>query len=154
VPEALGVSFDRVKTALDRSQDPLFAIPEGQPTFRVRIVEKQKPWVPDFRASLKIPWQPVPNLGINQYEIMNMITPPQAQPYGAFNSRELPQVMATSLVTSLMMYGLQKAGGYMRDSWYKGQEQQARDQVRRELEEFLRAHPEAPKPLWWFDIRR
>jgi hypothetical protein len=42
----------------------------------------------------------------------------------------------------------------MQESWYRRQEALAREEVRRELEAFLKAHPEAPRPVWWFDSVR
>jgi len=152
--EALGISLDRVKSALEAEPAGRLKIQEDQPTFRVTIVEKRKVWLPDYVESLKFKWEPIPTGGLYFHEFINMVTPPQARPYGAFDARELVQVVGTSLVASLMTMGLQRAGGYMREPWYTRQEALAREEVRRELEAFLKAHPEAPRPAWWFESVR
>jgi len=153
-PDFLGVSLDRVKSALEQELPGQLKIREDQPTFRVQIVEKRRSWLPDYVESLKFEWQPVPSGGRDHYEFINMVTPPQARPYGALNARELAQVAATSLVTALMTMGMQRAGGYARESRYHRQEAQVREQVRRELEAFLKAHPDAPRPVWWLETIR
>jgi hypothetical protein len=148
-PDDLGVSLDRVRFALAQTALPPLKIAPDTPTFRVQIVEKPPFTLPSFIETMKTPRQWVPSGGVANYEFMNMVTPPQARPYGAFNSGELAQVAATSLVSALLMYGLKRAAGYVYDQYQAGVEARAREDVKRELEEFLIEHPNAPKPTWW-----
>jgi hypothetical protein len=148
-PDELGISLERVKFALEQVQPPPLKIALDPPTFRVRIIEKYRGVLPDFMDTLKFPWEPIPKGGLAAYEFMNMVTPPQARPYGAFNSGELAQVAATSLVSALIMYGLKQGGSYLHDRYRDRVEAQIREEVKRELEEFLLQHPEAPRPSWW-----
>lgn len=153
-PLQFGVSLDRIKAGLEQLQPAPLKILPDQPTFRIDIVERRRFRQPAFADTLKSRWQPVPSGGIDHYEIMNMITPPEARPYAGFNSTELAQVMATSLVTALIVKGLQRAAGYTGTAWRERNERAARDQVRRELEEFLFANPDAPRPIWWIGTIR
>jgi hypothetical protein len=149
-PDELGVSFEHIKFALEQTRPPLLKVAPNPPTFRIQIIEKHKGWLlPSFTEGLKIPWAPVPSGGRDYYEIMKMITPPEAQPFGAYTSKELPQAIANSLVASLIMYGLKHAVGYERDMSRERQIAEIRNEVRKELEDFLRANPQAPKPVWW-----
>jgi hypothetical protein len=148
-PGDLGVSLERVKFALGQAAPLRLRIVPDAPTFRVQVIEKRPFSLPSFRETLKIPRQPIPSGGIANYEFMNMVTPPQARPYGAFNSGELAQVAATSLISSLIMYGLKQAAGYAFDQYRQSVEARTREEVRHELEEFLIEHPNAPKPTWW-----
>lgn len=148
-PGDLGVSLDRVKFALAQTALPKLKIVPDTPTFRVQVIEKRPINLPPFIETLKIPRQWVPSGGIANYEFMNMVTPPLARPYAAFNSGELAQVVATSLVSALIMYGLRQGAGYVRDWYRESLEARTREDVQRELEEFLLEHPNAPKPTWW-----
>ncbi len=148
-PAELGVSLDRVKIALAHVLPPPLKIVPDHPTFRVQIVEKRPFTLPSFIETMKIPHQPVPYGGIANYEFMNMVTPPQARPYGAFNSGELAQVAATSLVSALLIYGLKRAASYAYNQYQASAEARARQEVRQDLEDFLIQHPNAPKPTWW-----
>ena len=148
-PEEFGVSLDRVKFALGRELRPLLKISPDQPTFRIEIIEKRKPFLPDLAESLKIAWQPVTTTGLYYDEFMSMVTPPQARPYGAFQNGELVQVALTSVLNSLLMSGARSLITSGRDAWQARVEQAIREQVRREFEDFLKAHPEAPRPVRW-----
>jgi hypothetical protein len=149
-PDELGVSLDRIKFALGQAQPPQLKLELEQPTFRIQIIEKHKPWLlPEFSESLRTPWAPVPSGGLTYYEFMKMVTLPQLQPYGAFSSGELALVAATTIVTSLIIYGLQHGVRDMRETSRERQIAEIREQVRKELEDFLRANPDAPKPTWW-----
>ncbi len=153
-PEALGVSLDRVKFALEQSQPAQLKIQPDTPTFRVQVIERRRFILPESAEGLKIGWAPVPSGGLDYYEFMKMVTPPQAQPFAAFSSSQLPEVLATSLVASLMLYGLQKAGGYLHEASVDHKAEQMREDVKRELIQYLLAHPELPRPAWWTsDIR-
>jgi len=148
-PEELGVSLDRVKFALAQVQPLQLKIRPDPPTFRVQIVERHRLSLPDFQQTLKTPWAPVPSGGSDYYEFMKMVMPPQVQPFGAFSSSELPAAIAQAYVVAAMMYGIKQAASSLRNA-YRGQVQtQAHDAVMRELEEFLRTHPDAPRPIWW-----
>jgi hypothetical protein len=148
-PDELGVSLDRIKFALAQAQPLQLKIKPDAPTFRVQIVERQRPWLLNFQESLKIPWAPVPSGGSDYYEFMKMVTPPQAQPFGAFSSSELPVAIAQAYVVAAMMYGIKQAAGSLRNAYRGHVQTQAHDTVMRELEEFLRTHPDAPRPIWW-----
>ena len=111
-PGDLGVSLNRVKFALAQAALPRLKIVPDAPTFRVQVIEKRPFSLPSFIESLNIPRQPVPSGGIANYEFMNMVTPPLARPYAAFNSGEFAQVVATSLISSLMVRA--ETGGRLR----------------------------------------
>ena len=142
-----GISLARVKFALQHDAPPVLRISPDQPTFRVDIVEKAKPWLPEFTESLKIEWAPVTNTGRDYDEFMAMVTPPQARPYGAFVNGDLVQVVLTSFVNSLLMSGARSLVSSGRDAWRSRVELAIREQVAREFDDFLKAHPEAPRPV-------
>jgi hypothetical protein len=141
------VSMDRIKEQLGRDQ-PL-KIDLNQPVFRVDIIGRHRPLLKDFVEGLKFDWEPIPAGGRDYYEFMTMVTPPQARPYGAFVNGELAQVAATSFANALLQTGLFRAVNIARDAWRERQEEQARELVRRELEAYLQAHPEAARPIRW-----
>jgi hypothetical protein len=143
--EVLGISLDRVKERLGHDQ-PLKISPD-QPTFHVHVVERRKSLLPDFNETLKVAWEPIPPGGVANYEFTNMVTPPQARLYGAFSGGELLQVAATSIVGALVTSAMYKALEAARLAWQGAAEEEAREQVKRELEEFLRTHPYAPRPV-------
>jgi hypothetical protein len=110
------------------------------PTFRVTIEARRKPILPDFQETLKQPWQaPIPG-GIHNKEILDMITPPEARPYGAFVNQDLLEVAITTFLQQLGMRaagrGLSSVGDALRD-W---REEQIRREVEEELAAFKRAN--------------
>ncbi len=97
------VSIDDIKKGLEEPpQTKKLNLTPVQPTFTVHVYGDRPLLVP-FKDTLKQPWEPIPPGGIEAYEFLNMVTPPQARPYGAFNSGELAQVALTSLLASLGM---------------------------------------------------
>jgi hypothetical protein len=148
-PEQLGVSLERVRFALGQAAPPPLRINADTPTFKIQIVEKRRLFLPEFVEGLKIPWQPVPAGGRDNYDLMNMITPPEVRPYAAFNSTELAYVVPWSLASALLVDGLMQAGRYIRNESRARSAQEAKDEVLRSFVDFLHAHPEAPRPVWW-----
>jgi len=147
-PEALGVSFARVKYALARDVPMTVTVRRPKPTFRVDIIARNKPFVPSLADTLKvIPWQPISKTGRDYDEIMAMITPPQARPYGAFVNGELLQVALTSVLSNLLMSGAHSLISRGQDAWRSRVEEAIREQVQREFDDFLKAHPDATRPV-------
>ncbi len=146
-PDTLGLSFDRIKAALERESPRTLRIKPDQPTFHIRVIEKRKPFMPDFSETLKFSPGPVPNGGPYMYEFLRMVAPPEARPYGAFTNGELAQVALTSILSALAMRGAGSLIEKRRNAERLRTEQTIRGQVDREFEEYLKAHPEAPRPI-------
>jgi hypothetical protein len=107
------VSLERIRRALDGPQ-PVVRLPPAvfdgdQPTtFRVEIFAPRDLLVP-FGESLDPGWQAVSFGGIHHKEIMDMITPPQARPFGAYQDGDLAAVVVTSVMSGVLMEGVQRA---------------------------------------------
>jgi len=107
------VSLQRIRRALDEPQ-PAIRLPpvtgrgEQKTTYRVEIFAPRQLLVP-FADSLDPGWQPVAFGGVHHKEIMDMITPPEARPFGAFDDGELVTVAATSLATAALVEGVTRA---------------------------------------------
>jgi hypothetical protein len=97
--DALPLSLDRIAEALDRP--PALQVEATRPIFRVHIVGQRQRWLGDFdwlgtadgrRPPVGVPWHD---------QFLSMVTPQQAQSFGAFEGTDLLQVMATSLAQGL-----------------------------------------------------
>ena len=143
----LPISLDNIRKALDEAPPAPPTLQLGDlPTFRVTVYGQRKPLLPEFSESLKQAWQPVVPGGIHNKEILDMITPPQARPYGAFINSDLLQVAATALANALLQRGAVKGYGVLQAGVRSWREEQIRREVEAELEAFKRANPVPPLP--------
>lgn len=139
--DRLPISLEAIKAGLARAPDAPSSLRIGRlPTFRVTIYGQRRSLLPSFQETLKQEWQaPIPG-GLYNKELLDMITPPQARPYGAFTNGDLAEVAGTSIVTALagraLYNGYTSARGALR-SW---QEERIRQEVEAELEAFKRAN--------------
>lgn len=100
------LSLARIRARLDqpsaagaltsRSYDPT-----APPTYRVEIFAPRSLLVP-FAESLTPAWQAIVPGGLWHKEFMDMVTPPQARPFGAFQNLELLQVAASSFANAMV----------------------------------------------------
>jgi len=143
--DALPISLDKIKKGLDEAPEAPSTLRIGElPTFRIKIEGRRKPMLPDFQETLRMPWQaPIPG-GIHNKEILDMITPPQARPFGAFTNGDLAEVAATSIFQALFTDVLVKGLTRGVRTW---QEWQIRREVEEELEAFKRANGIVDTPL-------
>jgi hypothetical protein len=142
----LPVSVSRIRFGLDRVPCGLCPKPApvapppygGSPTFRVTIVAP-RPFMVPIVESLVPGWEPAIPGGRDHKEFMDLVTPPQARPYGAFQNGELLQVAATSMVnalaTSAVLHGAKKALAAVRRS--------KAERIHREVAQELRAVEDA-----------
>ncbi len=131
--DQLPVSVQDIKKGLEEPPPPVkLNLTPVQPTFTVHVYGDRPLLVP-FQDTLKQPWEAIPPGGINAYEFLNMTTPPQARPYGAFTSGELAQVALTSLLTSLGMREIGKGVRSAQQAARSRAEAEARDEIQGEL---------------------
>jgi len=140
------VSLDKIWKELQEAPPPPGpSLKIGElPTFRVTVYGQRKPLLPDFSASLKQEWQPVVPGGINNMEIMNMITPPQARPFQAHINGDLVGVAASALVFKLFERAMIAGYEAVRQGWRSSREQRIHEEVAAELAAFLLANPQPP----------
>lgn len=151
VIDRLPISLDAIKKELQEAPPPPSALRIGSlPTFRVTVYGRRRPLLPEFQDTLRQPWQaPIPG-GIYNKELLDMMTPPQARPFGAFTNGGLVEVAGTALVSALAAQALQKGYTAARGAVRSWQEEQIRREVEAELEAFKRAQglvappPDAP----------
>jgi len=111
-PEA-PVSLQRIRRALEEPQ-PAIRLPPVTPrggqkaTYRVEIFAPRELLVP-FADTLNPGWQPIAFGGVHHRETMDMITPPAARPFGAFEDGELVTAVATSLAGAALIEGVTRA---------------------------------------------
>jgi hypothetical protein len=83
--------------------------------------------------SLAPGWEPAIPGGRHHKEFLDLVTPPQARPYGAFQNGDLVQVVATSMANALLMsaavHGVKQALAAAR----KARAARIRGEVEREL---------------------
>jgi hypothetical protein len=132
-PDELPVSVDRIQRVLDSG--PGLQLPDDvQPMFRVEVYGTRIPL-----AAIIDPRElvgPVPYGGLTHSEFLKMVTPRLAQPYGAFNSKELAWVAGTSLLQALL---LKAAVAKFREAVEAREKQKAKEEVDRAMEEWEKA---------------
>ena len=143
----LPVSFDRIKRGLAARESPLAAASTtsiGTPTFRMTIVGHRF-LMPDFKETLKPGWQPVAPGMLYHAEFLNMVTPGQARPYGAFVNGELLQVAFTSLVNHYTAVATKQAVKAVKRTLKTQKQRRIHEQVQEELAALERANTAAKK---------
>jgi hypothetical protein len=122
--EALPISLERIGEGLERA--PVIDLEALRPTFRVQIVGARPRWTlgidwlgteEGIKPPAGTPWH-------NQY--LNMVTPPQARSFGAFEGTDLLQVVGTSFVQALAA-GL--VTGKIKSAVQARRERRAREEV-------------------------
>jgi hypothetical protein len=146
--EVAGADVDRIKKALEHPDliklDIPSALPEGSTRYKVQV-QAYSFKLPTLAESLHIPWAPTPPGGLYNYEIMQMITPPEVRGSAPFTNGEMAWVAATSLLSALAMREVTSAYRGFQRSWRTWQEEQAHEEVQRDLAEFLRQQAAAKK---------
>jgi hypothetical protein len=97
--DALPLSLDRIAEQLEKP--PALRLDSMRPTFRVQIFGQRPRWLGDIdwlgaadgrKPPVGAPWHD---------QFLNMVTPPEARGFGAFEGTDLLQVMATSVAQGL-----------------------------------------------------
>jgi hypothetical protein len=147
------VSLQRIRRALDEPQpairlQPVVRPGDQQATYRVEIFAPRELLVP-FADSLDPGWQAVAFGGVHHREIMDMITPPAARPFGAFDGGELATVAATSLAGAALIEGVTRAVRAMAAGIRKRRMEAIRREVEAELAAVKKAaaRPASPEIL-------
>jgi hypothetical protein len=139
-PGDVPVSIDRIQRAL--AQESALKLTDGT-RFRVEIFGRRPTLAellgPDF---LKGPTLP-PAAGMTHQEFLAMVTPPLAQPYGAFTGTDLLQVAIT---TMLQQWAVQKALDKLRAATTEREREQARREVDEAMDKLRKAREAAGLP--------
>ena len=131
------LSIEHIRKELERAPTLTFTMPDpNAPRYRIEI-RGYRFYLPDWQARLMIPPSPVPTPlgGIDHYEMMRVITPPQYWGSAPFTSGDLLKMSALSGA-----YGL--AGALIKkgiEARYSAAAARAREEVQRELAE-IAAH--------------
>jgi hypothetical protein len=97
--DALPISLDRIGKQLEKT--PVLDLSATRPMFRMQIFGTRPRWTTSIdwlgtanggRPPVGTPWHD---------QFLNMVTPPEARSFGAFQGTDLLQVMATSLAQGL-----------------------------------------------------
>jgi hypothetical protein len=122
--EALPISLERISEQLEKP--PVLDLGATRPTFRVQILGTRPRW------STGIDWLGTadglkPPAGAPWHDqFLNMVTPPEARGFGAFQGMDLLQVMGTSLAQGLAAGAV---AGAIKSSLRERRERQAREEV-------------------------
>jgi hypothetical protein len=98
--DELPISVDRIHEGLQR--EPVLNLVPSRPLFRIEVIELRPRWF-----DVEIDWTdgrrglPTPSTPAWHGQFLGMVTPREAQAFGAFTGTDLLQVMATSLVQGL-----------------------------------------------------
>jgi hypothetical protein len=98
--DELPISVERIQEGLQR--EPVLNLIPSRPLFRIEVIEVRPRWF-----DVEIDWTegrrglPTPRTPVWHSEFLGMVTPREAQSFGAFTGTDLLQVMATSLVQGL-----------------------------------------------------
>jgi hypothetical protein len=131
----LPVSIDRIIEAL--AHDPTLDLTTKPPMFRLEIVEKKPPSILDFFTTEELKGGPTPQVGAYHQEFLNLTTPRQAQPYGAFSNGELAQALTTSFLSAIFVPRVISA---IREAIARGDQEAAREHVRAAIAEWERTN--------------
>jgi hypothetical protein len=132
-------SVDRVQRALSRP--PAIDVNGERPVFRVEVLSKKLTIEdilgPDYLKG------PVPRAGMTHQEFLDMVTPKDYQGYAPYTNGEGATIAATSFA---LKWALQKAV-HKYETAKQGREQEAaREEVRKALEELEQARLKAGLP--------
>jgi hypothetical protein len=127
----LPVSLDRIRRGLERKPTGVFN--PDRPTFQVYI-EGRLPTFAEFYAGETFEGGPSGWVPRGHQEFLDMVTPPEAQPFGAFTGTDLLLVGAQSLATGLVANALFNA---LPRAIREGQRSRAEAAARREVQEVL-----------------
>jgi hypothetical protein len=131
----LPVSLDRIRRRAADERAPVFTLPEREiPTFAVEV-ERRLPSFWDFVQPGELDPGPVGATSPYHSEIMSMITPPQARPYGSFVNGQLLLVALQSLLTG---YAGRQVPGWIEHALREQREAQARREVQAVVDELER----------------
>jgi hypothetical protein len=135
----LPVSVDRVQRALSRP--PAIDVNGEAPVFRVEVLSKKLTIEdilgPDYLKG------PVPRAGMTHQEFLDMVTPKDYQGYAPYTNGEGMTIAATSFA---LKWALQKAM-HKYETAKEGREQEAaKEEVRKALEELEQARLKAGLP--------
>jgi hypothetical protein len=135
-PADLPVSLDRIRRRAADERAPAFTLPApGElPTFAVTI-ERRLPRFEDFVLPGELDPGPVGATSPYHAEMMTMITPPEARPYGAFTGGNLLAVVLQSLLTG---YVGQQVPGWLEQAMRAQREAEARREVQAVVDELER----------------
>jgi hypothetical protein len=112
--------------------------------FRVEVIQVRPRWF-----DVEIDWtdgrrgMPVPTVPQWHSQFLSMVTPPQAQPFGAFTGTDLLQVMATSLAQGL---ATQAVTSTVRDVLRERREAEAKREVDEAIARWKRESSRAQEP--------
>jgi hypothetical protein len=136
---ALPVSLDRIRRRATDDRAPVFTLPEREvPTFAVEI-ERRLPRFEDFVQPGELNPGPVGATSPYHAEMMSMITPPEARPFGAFTGGNLLLIALQSLLTGYMG---QQVPGWVEQMMREQREAEARREVQAVVEELERRQAE------------
>ena len=143
-PSGTASELERIRRGLARPPTPLaehVGQPDSNATFHVSVTEK--PF--DLGAFWGEPGTAVaayvrPPGGTWHHEFKQMVTPDLFKGYANLSNAEGLQLMASSVAFAAAMALLQTGVRVMRDAAYEREKARAREQVQRELAEFLKLY--------------
>lgn len=137
----LGVSLDRIRRGLARSPSGIFD--PDRPTFQVYI-EGRLPTFSEFYVGETFGGGPAGWVPRGHLEYLDMVTPREAQPFGAFTGTDLlligAQSLASGLVANALFNTIPRA---IREGRRSRQEEEARREVQEVLAELARRQAQA-----------
>jgi hypothetical protein len=140
-PDDLGVSLDRIRRGLERQ--PSGILDPSRPTFQVYI-EGRLPTFSEFYANEDFSGGPAGWVPRGHQEFLDMVTPREAQPFGAFTGTDLLLVGAQSLASGVVANALfNTIPRAIREARRSREEAEARREVQEVLAELARRKAEA-----------
>ena len=138
-PDDLPVSLDRIQRAL--SAPPAIELKEKNPVFRLEIFGR-KPTLEDILGE-RFWIGPTPYGGMTHREYLDMVTPKEAQPFGAFTGGHL---VAQAALTLVEQWALKSAITKFRQALTNREREAARKEVLEALDALEKARREAGLP--------
>jgi hypothetical protein len=135
-PDDLPVSLDRIQRALTKPAP--IQLKEQSPVFRLEVFGK-KPTLEDILGE-KFWIGPTPYGGMTHQEFLEMVTPKEVQPFGAFTGGHL---LAEIGLTYAEQWALKQALRKFRDAREEHEREAARKEVMEALEALEKARREA-----------
>jgi hypothetical protein len=138
-PDDLPVSLERIQRAL--SAPPAIDLKEQHPVFRIEVFGR-KPTLEDILGE-RFWIGPTPYGGMTHREFLDMVTPKEAQPFGAFTGGHL---VAQAALTLVEQWGLKAAIKKYREALTNNEREAARKEVMEALAALEKARREAGLP--------